>query len=56
MRRCTAEFESLLLLYKHKMRQIEVGRGSTIDAGNEVASASPLDGKVGTVMYIHYYI
>jgi len=57
-----AEFESLLLSYKHKMRQIEVGgRGSTAtgsggDDGNDVAAASPLDGKVGTVMDIHYYI
>merc|ERR1711956_84502 len=59
-----AEFESLLLSYKHKMRQIEVVRGAagtvagddTNAAGAEVTSASPLDGKVGTVMDIHYYI
>jgi len=55
-----AEFESLLLSYKHKMRQIEVdGRGvGGGEDGVEVtsSSSSPLDGKVGTVMDIHYYI
>merc|ERR1719491_1158164 len=57
-----AEFESLLLCYKHKTRQIQVDRlppanaDGTNDAGVEAAPVSPLDGKVGTVMDIHYYI
>jgi len=61
-----AEFEALLLSYKHKMRQIEVVRGtastnddskdSAIAGAGDGTSISPLDGKVGTVMDIHYYI
>lgn len=53
------EFESLLLSYKHKMRQIQVDRHVDADPAVEdpiSTSSSPLDGKVGTVMDIHYYI
>lgn len=42
------DFLALLLSYKHKMRQIE--------AASEDGVEATLDGKVGTITDIHYYI